>query len=292
MHAHCFFHALIWNYKGCARQHAIEERAPNTVLFSMVVWLASGAELKWSACLKRLLSPKEVLTTHLKMLVIYRKIYFKCISKFLYLSGFCYFGLVLFMVLWQCPNTPVMSCFHMSVRLGACSSRALSCLRALFHVWAWSSDPNTYVLSFSFVSGFVIHGWWFVCWPCVCVIVLWVHGFCLSFLCAMCSHVNLSWPHPSCYLIIDLCALSVPRYPPQLLPLISPCFCNPGWFVVVFCVCLVSCPALPCLALSSQTVFPLRGSFFCFVYIIINKKKFCLLHLSPHPHSFSIPDSI
>ncbi len=215
--------------------------------------------------------------------------YFKCISKFLYLSGFCYFGLVLFMVLWQCPNTPVMSCFHMSVRLGACSSRALSCLRALFHVWAWSSDPNTYVLSFSFVSGFVIHGWWFVCWPCVCVIVLWVHGFCLSFLCAMCSHVNLSWPHPSCYLIIDLCALSVPRYPPQLLPLISPCFCNPGLVrCCILCMpCVLSCPALPCPA---RLFFPYGVVFFVLFILLLIKK--CLLHLSPHPHPFSIPDSI
>ncbi len=31
---------------------------------------------------------------------------------------------------------------------------------------------------------------------------VWAHGFCLSFLCAVCSPVNLSWPHPSCFLII------------------------------------------------------------------------------------------
>ncbi len=35
-----------------------------------------------------------------------------------------------------------------------CSSRALSRLRALFHVGAWCSDPGTHVLSFGFVSGF------------------------------------------------------------------------------------------------------------------------------------------
>ncbi len=35
-----------------------------------------------------------------------------------------------------------------------CSSRALSRLRALFHVGAWCSDPGTRVLSFGFVSGF------------------------------------------------------------------------------------------------------------------------------------------
>ncbi len=32
---------------------------------------------------------------------------------------------------------------------------------------------------------------------------VWARGFCPSFLCAMCSHVILSWPHPSCYLFID-----------------------------------------------------------------------------------------
>ncbi len=68
-------------------------------------------------------------------------------------SGFCHFGLVLFMVLWQSPDTPVMSCFHVSVRLWARSCRALSRLHALFHVGAWCSDPGTLVLSFGFVSG-------------------------------------------------------------------------------------------------------------------------------------------
>ncbi len=52
------------------------------------------------------------------------------------------------------PLTPVMSCFHVSMRLRACSSRALSRLRALFHVGACCSDPGTHVLSFGFVPGF------------------------------------------------------------------------------------------------------------------------------------------
>ncbi len=70
------------------------------------------------------------------------------------LSGFCHFGLVLFMVLWQSPDTPILSCFHVSMQLRMCSSRALSHLHALFHVGAWCSDPGTHVLSFGFVSGF------------------------------------------------------------------------------------------------------------------------------------------
>ncbi len=47
-----------------------------------------------------------------------------------------------------------MSCFHVSARLRVCSSRALSRLRALFHVGAWCLDPGTHVLSFGHVTGF------------------------------------------------------------------------------------------------------------------------------------------
>ncbi len=56
-------------------------------------------------------------------------------------------------VLWQSPDTPVMSCFHVSVRLWARSICALSRLRALFHVGVWCLDPGTHVLSFGLVSG-------------------------------------------------------------------------------------------------------------------------------------------
>ncbi len=70
------------------------------------------------------------------------------------LSGFYHFGLVLFVVLWQSPDTPGVSWFHVSARLRVCSSRALSHLRALFRVGAWCSDPSTHVLSFGFESGF------------------------------------------------------------------------------------------------------------------------------------------
>ncbi len=42
----------------------------------------------------------------------------------------------------------------MSARLRVCSSRALSRLRALFHVGAWCLDPGTHVLSFGHVTGF------------------------------------------------------------------------------------------------------------------------------------------
>ncbi len=230
--------------------------------------------------------------------------------KWLNLSGFCHLGLVLFVVLWQSPDTPFLSCFHVSVRLRVCSSRALSCLRALFCVGACCSDPGTHVLSFGFVSGFghsrsmfclivwacgssslgralscprvlcvcvwfctqfvflsaacihvmscavwhaacVFHwlrafmlsclvwtrGLWvfslaacscpvlhmagnLFCWPCACFSFVWAHGFCLSFLCSMCSHVNCLDPtHLVTWLLVNLPHLCLSHYPPHLLPL-------------------------------------------------------------------------
>ncbi len=61
--------------------------------------------------------------------------------RYNYLSGFCHFGLVLFMVLWQSPDTPVMSGSYVSAWFRVCSSRVLSRLRVLFRVGAWCSDP-------------------------------------------------------------------------------------------------------------------------------------------------------
>ncbi len=76
------------------------------------------------------------------------------------------------------------------------------------------------------------------CWPCACVFCfVWAHGLSCFVLCAM-------WPHPSCYPIIDLFAPPVPRYPPQLLPLKSPCVLSPG---LVRC-CMLCMPCVqPCL---------------------------------------------
>ncbi len=76
-------------------------------------------------------------------------------------------------VLWQSPDTPVMSCFQVSVQLRACSSRALSLLHALFRVGAWCLYPDTHGLSFSFVSGFG-HSRSVFC------LVVWVYGLARS----------------------------------------------------------------------------------------------------------------
>ncbi len=70
------------------------------------------------------------------------------------LSGFGHFVLVLFMVLWQSLDTPVMSCFYVSSWLRVCTSHVLSHLRALFCVGAWCLDPGTHVMSFGYVSRF------------------------------------------------------------------------------------------------------------------------------------------
>ncbi len=48
------------------------------------------------------------------------------------MSGFCHIGLVLFMVLWQSPDTPVMSGFHVSMRLRVCA------LSSAYLVSCWS----------------------------------------------------------------------------------------------------------------------------------------------------------
>ncbi len=65
-----------------------------------------------------------------------------------FVSGFCHFGLVFhgFVTALILPSCLVFT--------WAPSSRALSRLRAFFHVGAWCSDPGTHVLSFCFVSGF------------------------------------------------------------------------------------------------------------------------------------------
>ncbi len=178
-------------------------------------------------------------------------------------------------VLWQSPDTPIMSCFMCICLLFYV--RLFSHLR-LVCVGAWCLDSGTHVLSFGLVSGFghsrstfclvvwvcglgralfcprvlcctqfvflsaacihvmscaVCHaacvfnwlgafmlsclvrvlscirtrGLWvlsFCTWLVICLLAMCLcfcffvsTWFCLSFLCAMCSHVNLSWPHPS-----------------------------------------------------------------------------------------------
>ncbi len=211
-----------------------------------------------------------------------------CLTKVL-LSGFCHFGLVSFMVLWPSHETPVMSCFYVSVGLRVCSSCALSRLRALFHVVAWCSDPRTHV--FSFVSGFrtlALHVLFrcvsarsrvrsasrssvhvcFVLWHAVRVFICCVHScyvLChvassLCFSLAMCFHVVMSCVNTWLMSILISCVF-------------TSCFAHGWWFVCwpcvcVFCSCSWSSSCLALLCFSPTGSFSL---FVCFVLFLINK---------------------
>ncbi len=108
-------------------------------------------------------------------------------------------------VLLCCTQFVFLSAACIYVYLVLCGTQLLYSLAACFHVVM--SCVNTWLMSFLiscvFMSCFA-HGWWFCLLAmCLCFCFVWARGFCPSFLCATCSHVNLSWPHPSCYLVID-----------------------------------------------------------------------------------------
>ncbi len=183
------------------------------------------------------------------------------------------------MVLWQSPDTLVMSCFHVSVRLRVCSLVCLPCFM-LEHGVARSSVlmavcihvvmscVKTWLVSFLiscvFVSCFA-HGWWFVCWPCACVFVLCEHVASVLVFCVPCALCQLSWPHPSCFLIIVNFPTCLASITSSFAPFtISLClqsrassssfhhWCYPGG--ILSCpVCLVlSCLAMSCLSKPCQ----------------------------------------
>ncbi len=99
------------------------------------------------------------------------------------------------------------SCFYrlhaFMLYLVLCGTQLVYSLAACFHVVM--SCVNTWLMSILiscvFVSCFA-HGWWFVCWPCAFIFVLCEHMAFVLVFCVPCAHVNLSWPHPSCFLII------------------------------------------------------------------------------------------
>ncbi len=182
-------------------------------------------------------------------------------------SGFCHFGLVFFMVLWQSPDTPVMSCFHVSV-LEPCALSS-ACL-------VLCSDPGTRVLSFGFVSGFrhsrsvfclVV---WVCGLECARVMQSLVWGFCFVLERGVRIPALVSWVSVSC-------RGSDTRAPCSVLL----CECA-VWSVlgrVLFCLCslcfigviVISSPSmLPCvvfcLALPSR-VASLVSPTVCFVYL-------------------------
>ncbi len=198
--------------------------------------------------------------------------------KWLNLSGFCHLGLVLFMVLWRSPDTPFLSCFHVSVRLRVCSSRALSCLRALFCVGACCSDPGTHVLSFGFVSGFGHSRSMFclIVWACgssslgralSCPRVLCVCGFarssCFYWLRAFMLSC-LVWTRE--HVRVLFCTWLVICFAGHVLVLV---LCEHMAFVLVFCV--------PC-ALSVNCLDPTH----LVTWLLVNLPHLCLSHYPPH----------
>ncbi len=107
-------------------------------------------------------------------------------------------------VLLCCTQFVFLSAACIYVYLVLCGTQLVYSLAACFHVVM--SCVNTWLMSFLiscvFMSCFA-HGWWFVCWPCACVSVLCEHVASVLVFCVPRAHVNLSWPHPSCYLFID-----------------------------------------------------------------------------------------
>ncbi len=105
---------------------------------------------------------------------------------------------------------------------------------------------------------------------CLCFCLVWAHGFCLSFLCAICSHVNcldpthlVTWllvnlPHLSFLVTLLICSLY------NLLVFAVLCQFIIDVTLVVSCPAL-PCPALPCLLACQLSCFTLRCSFCFFV---------------------------
>ncbi len=128
------------------------------------------------------------------------------------------------------------------------------------------------------------------CWPCACFCFVWALLSCFHVLSCL-----LSWPRPSCYLIISSVAPPVvPHYPPHLLPIYSPCVCSPmpvRCHMFSGCVLILPCPAFSCPACQiASCVFPHRVVFvvcFVFVFNFINKIPSsallspCLISLTP-----------
>ncbi len=162
-----------------------------------------------------------------------------CVLSFGFVSGFGHSRSMFCLVVWACGlefalSCPCVLCFVLHavrVFIGCVHSCYVLCcvarsscisLAVCFHVVM--SCVNTrfmsVLISCVFVSCFV-HGWWFVLLAmCLWFCFVWAHGFCLSFLCAMCSHVNcLDSTHLVTWLLVNLPHLCLSRYPPHLLPL-------------------------------------------------------------------------
>ncbi len=171
-----------------------------------------------------------------------------------------------------------LGCVH-SCYILCCVARSLCIsLAACFHVVM--SCVNTWLMSFLiscvFVSCFT-RGWWFVCWPCACVFVLCEHVASVLVFCVPCALMSI------CLDPTHLVTCLLNNFP-QLLSLVTLLICFLYNLLVgssSFVVCLVSCPALPCPALSclvqpfpacqpASLFFP-YGLYLFVLFCIINK---------------------
>ncbi len=141
-----------------------------------------------------------------------------------------------FFVVWACGLEFARPCALLSlwctqfVFLSAACIHVMSC--AVWHAACIFHWLRAFMLSclVSWRVCVLFSTWLVICFAGHVLVFLFCVStwLCLSFLCAMCSPVNLSWPHPSCFLIIGSFAPPVfPRYPSHLLPLYSPCVCSP-----------------------------------------------------------------
>ncbi len=128
---------------------------------------------------------------------------------------------------------------------------------------------------------------------------------CLSFLCAMYSHVNLSWTppilFPDYWLICPTCLSSLPSsFAPFIFSLcLQSCASSSS---NVSCSCLaLPCPALPCPALpcpascpASCPDFPIRGSFIllCLFFPIKTYSPVLASFLHPQPWQKCCPPNV
>ncbi len=147
-------------------------------------------------------------------------VYLKCIIYYWnwnkkYMSGFCHFGLVLFMVLWQSPDTPIMSAFSCErAASSVLESRALSsaclvsCWSVVFGcrlsviVWVRGLEfarhralLSTCVLlcctQFVFLSAACIYVISCAVWHAVCIFI----GCVLSCCHVLCEHMAYEFSH-------------------------------------------------------------------------------------------------
>ncbi len=118
------------------------------------------------------------------------------------------------------------------------------------------------------------------CWP-MCLCFLFCVSTWLVLFCSMC-HVTPPILLPDYWFICPTCSSLSSSIAPFKISL-----CFESWVGSLLFAVYALCPALPCPA---SLFFPYGVVFVCFVYIIINKNPFSLLHLSPRPLPLSIPD--